>query len=198
VRQKNRTATKEIPMRWNRPNNLAPVRVVALPAVFLMLVTACKDEPDAAGPLTAPHAQAPQASLGAIPTDGILELVTGREAAWALKDPAAYAAAFAADLRFINPLGVLFSGRDAFRVLHVALFNGPFAGSTLALSVREIQFLTGTVAIVYLDLSITGYAFPPPGTTPSSDGVLRARVTWVVEKQSGAWQIVFMQNTSQS
>jgi hypothetical protein len=70
-------------------------------------------------------------------------------------------------------------------------------GSTLALAVRDIEFLTGTAAIVYLDLSITGYAFLPPGLPASSDGVLRARVTWVVEKLRGEWQILFMQNTSQ-
>jgi uncharacterized protein (TIGR02246 family) len=96
-----------------------------------------------------------------------------------------------------NPSGALVFGQDAYRALHVVLFNGPFAGSTLGLAVREIQFLTGTVAIVYLDLSITGYAVVPPGVTPPSDGVLRARVTWVVEKRGGEWQILFMQNTSQ-
>jgi uncharacterized protein (TIGR02246 family) len=162
--------------------------------MLVLMTTACNDAPD---PVASFPIQADRIGLNAIPTDGILDLVSGREAAWAAKDPAAYAAAFAADLQFINPAGVLFSGRDAFRALHVGLFNGPFAGSTLTLQVRDVQFLTGTIAIVYLNLSITGYAFAPPGTNPPADGVLRARVTWVVEKQSGEWQIVFMQNTSQ-
>lgn len=169
----------------------------AIPLMLLVLGTACKDESGVTGPLAAAQPQVTPANVNAIPTDGILDLVSDRMAAWGAKDPAAYAAAFAADLQFINPAGVLFSGRDAFRALHVILFNGPFAGSTLTLGVRDIQFLTGTVAIVYLDLSLTGYAFPPPGTNPT-DGVLRARVTWVVEKRAGEWQIVFMQNTSQS
>ena len=65
------------------------------------------------------------------------------------------------------------------------LFNGPFAGSTLTLVVRDIQFLTGTIAIVYLDTSLTGYAFLPPGL-PSSGGVQRNRSTWVVEKRGGS------------
>jgi uncharacterized protein (TIGR02246 family) len=183
-------------MRRNYLTTLRTAGLAVIPGVLLLLTSACKDESDTTGPVAAPQTQAPQASLGAIPTDGILELVSGREAAWAAKDPAAYAAAFATDLHFINPAGVLFSGRDAFRALHVILFNGPFAGSTLTFAVREIQFLTGTVAIVYLDLSLTGYAFLPPGTIPHADGVLRARVTWVVEKANGEWQIVFMQNTS--
>lgn len=184
-------------MRRNQLITLRGATLAAMPAVLGMLATACQEQSGSTGPMAAAETHAPLAHLRAIPTDGILDLVSGRTTAWAAKDPAAYAAAFAADLQFINPAGVLFSGREAFRALHVILFNGPFAGSTLTLGVRDIQFLTGTVAIVYLDLSLTGYAFPPPGTNPT-DGVLRARVTWVVEKRAGEWQIVFMQNTSQS
>ena len=184
-------------MRSNLLTTLHATRLAAIPAVFLVLTTACQDQSGSTGPMAAAETHAPLAYLGAIPTDGILDLVNGRMAAWAAKDPAAYAAAFAADLQFINPAGVLFSGRDAFRALHVVLFNGPFAGSTLTLTVRDIQFLPGTVAIVYLDLLLTGFAFLPPGTNPQADGALHARVTWVVEKRSGEWQIVFMQNTSQ-
>jgi uncharacterized protein (TIGR02246 family) len=160
-------------------------------------ISACSKDGVASPPLAAPQTPNAQVSESGIPTDGILELVAGRTAAWAAKDPVAYASAFAPDLRFINPAGALVFGRDAYRAVHVFLFNGPFAGSTLALAVREIQFLTGTLAIVYLDLSITGYAFLPPGVSPPSDGVLRARVTWVVERRGGEWQILFMQNTNQ-
>jgi uncharacterized protein (TIGR02246 family) len=184
-------------MRMNHPTSLRAATVAATAILLLGGATACAEESDATGPLAAPTTQAPQVSQSAIPTDAILDIVSGRTAAWAAKDAAAYAAAFAADVRFINPVGVLVSGRDAFRALHVFLFNGPFAGSTLNLAVRDIQFLTGTVAIVYLDLSITGYAFLPPGVTPPNDGVLRSRVTWVVEKRRGEWQILFMQNTDQ-
>ena len=183
-------------MRKHQQTPLRAARFVALAIVSIASSTACADDTDATDPLTAPQTQAPQVSQSGIPTDAILEIVAGRTAAWAAKDPVAYASAFAPDVRFINPVGVLFFGRDAYRGVHVFLFNGPFAGSTLALAVREIQFLTGTIAIVYLDLSITGYAFLPPGVTAPSDGVLRARVTWVVEKRGGEWQIVFMQNTS--
>ena len=184
-------------MQWNCLTPLRAAHFAAIPAMLLVLATACEDGADATGAFAASRAEDSQSRLSAIPTDGILDIVSGREAAWQAKDAAAYAAAVAIDLHFINPAGALFSGRDAFRALHVFLFSGPFAGSTLAFAVRDVQFLTGTIAIVYLDLSITGYAFLPPGTIPPMDGVLRARVTWVVEKRSGAWQIVFIQNTSQ-
>jgi uncharacterized protein (TIGR02246 family) len=178
---------------------LATLRVAsfaALPALSLVLSTACNDESDVTGPLVARQPQAAEANLGAIPTDPILDIVSTLTAAWTAKDAAAYAAPYAVDLQFINPLGALISGRDAFRAQHVFLFNGPFAGSTLTLVVRDIQFLTGTIAIVYLDTSLTGYAFLPPGL-PSSGGVQRTRNTWVVEKRGGDWQIVFQQYTPQ-
>jgi uncharacterized protein (TIGR02246 family) len=123
-----------------------------------------------------------------------MDIVGAVTAAWAAKDAAAYAAPYAEDVRGIGPLGALLTGRDAFRAQHVFLFNGPFMGSTQTIDVREIQFLTGTIAIVYEDVSLTGYAFLPPGL-PSSGGVVRTRVTWVVEKRGGSWEIVFQQMT---
>ena len=184
-------------MRMNHPTPLRAASLTATGAILLLGSTACNEGSDAARPLAPPQSQASQVSQSAVPTGGILDVVGGRVAAWAVKDAAAFASTFAPDVRFINPTGVLISGRDAFRATHVFLFNGPFAGSTLGLAVRDIQFLTGTVAIVYLDLSITGYAFLPPGVSAPADGVLRARVTWVVEKVRGEWQIVFQQNTEQ-
>lgn len=184
-------------MRKNHPTTL---RAASFAAILIMSVagsSACSKDGVASRALAATQTPNAQVSEGGIPTDGILEIIAGRTAAWAAKDAAAYASAFAPDVRFINPAGALVFGRDAFRGVHVFLFNGPFAGSTLGLAVREIQFLTGTIAIVYLDLSITGYAFLPPGVTPPSDGVARARLTWAVEKRRGEWQILFAQITDQ-
>jgi uncharacterized protein (TIGR02246 family) len=184
-------------MRRNYFTALRAASFAAIPTTLLLVSAACNNEPTATDPRATIQPGAAVASLSGIPTDPILDIVNAATAAWASKDAAAYAAHFAVDAQLINPTGVLFSGREAIRNLHVFLFNGPFAGSTLTLAVRDIQFLTGTVAIVYLNLSITGYAFLPPGVAVPADGVVRARVTWVVEKQGGAWQIVFQQNTSQ-
>jgi uncharacterized protein (TIGR02246 family) len=168
----------------------------ALPALLVVLSAACNDDSEVTAPVAADQSQAPPANLGAIPTDPILDIVSALTAAWTAKDAAAYAAPYAVDLQFINPLGAVISGRDAYRALHASLFSGPFAGSTLTLVVRDIQFLTGTIAIVYLDTALTGYAFLPPGL-PSTGGVQRNRSTWVVEKRGGEWQIVFQQYTPQ-
>jgi uncharacterized protein (TIGR02246 family) len=176
--------------------HLRAVNLAALQALLLAVSTACTDVSDATGPVTGRETQAPTAELGAIPTNPILQIVSALTEAWTAKDATAYAAPYASDLQFINPLGALIAGRDAFRAQHAFLFNGPFAGSTLTLVVRDIQFLTGTIAIVYLDTSLSGYAFLPPGL-PSSGGVQRNRATWVVEKRGGEWQIVFQQYTPQ-
>lgn len=184
-------------MRMIHPTTLGRASLTAMAVLLLAGSTACTEESGATDPIAGLQPQTSQPSQSGIPTDGILDVVSGREEAWAAKNAAAYVSVFAPDVRFINPAGALVSGQDALRAVHVLLFNGPFAGSTLTLAVRDIQFLTGTVAIVYLDLSITGYAFLPPGVVVPSDGVARSRVTWVVEKRGGEWQIVFMQNTSQ-
>ena len=168
--------------------------VAAMPLLAL-LSSACSDRPDATGPIgVRPVEVSVQPVSKSISTDPILEIVSAVTAAWAAKDAAAYAAPYAEDVQAISPVGSLLTGRDAFRAQHVFLFNGPFVGSTQTIELRDIQFLTGTIAIVYQDVSLTGYAFLPPGL-PSSGGVVRNRVTWVVEKRGGSWQIVFQQMT---
>jgi uncharacterized protein (TIGR02246 family) len=167
-----------------------------MPLVVLALLSAaCSDRPDATAPVGAQPADvSARAVSGSISTDPILDIVSAVTAAWTAKDASAYAAPYAPDVQAISPVGSLLTGRDAFRAQHGILFNGPFAGSTQTIEVRDIQFLTGTIAIVYQDVSLTGYAFLPPGL-PSSGGVVRNRVTWVVEKREGRWEIVFQQMT---
>jgi len=170
-------------------------RVAAMPLVAAVLVSsACSDQPAATAPIgVRPEASAEPVSTS-ISTDPITDIVTAVTAAWTAKDASAYTAPYAEDVQVINPLGVSLTGREAFRAQHAFLFAGPFAGSTQSIAVRDIQFLTGTIAIVYQDVSLTGYASLPPGL-PSSGGVVRTRVTWVVEKRGGSWEIVFQQMT---
>jgi uncharacterized protein (TIGR02246 family) len=166
----------------------------AMPLVAL-LGLACSDTSNTAAPIAGREAEASAQRLSnSIPTDPILDIVQAVTAAWTANDAAAYTAPYAADVQVINPLGALSTGRDALRAQHAFLFGGPFAGSTQTIDVRDIQFLTGTVAIVLQEVSLTGYAFLPPGL-PSSGGVVRTRVTWVVEKRGGSWEIVFQQMT---
>ena len=183
-------------MRLVSAGTLRAASFAAMPLVALMS-SACGNQPDATAPVAVrPVEVSAQPVSSSISTEPILDIVTAVTAAWAAKDAAAYAAPYAVDVQAVSPRGDLIAGRDAFRAQHVFLYGGPFAGSTQTITVRDIQFLTGTIAIVHQDVSLTGYAFLPPGL-PSSGGVVRTRVTWVVEKRGGSWQIVFQQMTPQ-
>jgi uncharacterized protein (TIGR02246 family) len=169
--------------------------VLVLPVA--LLVPACDHAQDTVAPGYA-LAGAPQASLGSLPgqTNDIMDLVSDLTAAWTAKDAAAYAAPYASDVHVVNPVGGLIDGREAFQAQHAFLFSGPFAGSTQTIAVRDIRFLTGTIALVLQDVTLTDYAFLPPGL-PSTNGVVRTRVTWVVVKRGGKWEIVLQQMTPQ-
>ena len=181
-------------MRLLSAGTLRTASFAAIPLVAV-LSSACGDEPNAPAPVGARSVEVPaQPVSSSISTEPIMDIVTAVTAAWAAKDAAAYAAPYAEDVQAVSPRGDLIAGRDAFRAQHVFLFGGPFAGSTQTIAVRDIQFLTGTIAIVYQDVTLTGYAFLPPGL-PSSGGVVQTRVTWVVEKRGGSWEIVFQQMT---
>jgi uncharacterized protein (TIGR02246 family) len=171
-----------------------------LNAIFilpLLVLAACADGD---GPLeagaSAQAVAAPQASVQQLRsgTAAIMDIVDAAMAAWSAKDASAYAALYSDDLVMINPLGAVLSGRAAFEATHVFLFNGPFAGSTQTINVTGINFLTGTIALVYQDVTLTGYAFLPPGL-PSHNGAVNVRVTWVVTKRGGTWEIVSQQMT---
>jgi uncharacterized protein (TIGR02246 family) len=128
-------------------------------------------------------------------TAQIEALETAWSAAWEAKDAAAFAANYAEDAEFINPIGGILAGRAAIGAQHTLLFNGPFAQSTQTVEVRRIEFLTGSIAIVFLDMTFSGFAGLPGGLQPTEPGVLRGRLTWVVMKNGGEWQIVSQQMT---
>lgn len=181
-------------MRLVSARSSRAARVAAMPLVAVVLLISACDRPDATAPIGDPPVSVSAQPLSSISTEPIMDLVSAATAAWTAKDASAYAAVYAEGLQAVSPRGDLIAGRDAFRAQHVFLFGGPFAGSTQTIEVRDIQFLTGTIAIVYQDVTLTGYAFLPPGL-PSSGGAVRTRVTWVVEKREGRWEIVFQQMT---
>ena len=185
---------KEISMRLVSSRTSRAASLAAMPVVVL-LSSACGDQPGATAPVAVRSVEvSAQPVSNSISTDPITDIVAAVTAAWTAKDASAYAAPYAADVQAVSPRGDLLAGRDVFRAQHVFLFGGPFAGSTQTIAVRDVRFLTGTIAIVAQDVTLTGYAFLPPGL-PSSGGVVRTRVTWVVEKRAGQWEIVFQQMT---
>lgn len=158
-----------------------------------ILVAACDETPAAL-----PSDEEASVSTSAVATGQtrhIEALVLAGEAAWAAKDPAAYAALFAENAEFISPLGTYLHGREAIRAQHVLLYNGPFLGSTLDIQVGRVAFLTGTIAVVDLSHTLTDYRFLAPGLYETEPGIFRVLVRWVVEKRGKVWQVVAHQMT---
>jgi uncharacterized protein (TIGR02246 family) len=172
-------------------------RLNAMLILPMVVLAACSEgdrafEPNAsAQAVAAPQASVQQLRSG---TAAIMDIVDAAMASWNAKDASAYAALYSADLVMINPLGAVLNGRAAFEATHVFLFNGPFAGSTQTINVTGVNFLTGTLAIVYQDVTLAGYAFLPPGL-PSQNDAVNVRVTWVVTKRGGNWEIISQQMT---
>lgn len=171
--------------------------------LLTVLVAACNDAPTT--PAFTEAAGTSEARLGTSPSGQIVELEaleSAWETAWEEKDAAAFAALYAEDAEFINPAGGILPGRDAIARQHSLLFDpslcptcGGFATSTLIVDARRIEFLTGTIAIVFLDMTFAGFAGLPGGLRATEPGVLRGRITWVAEKLGGEWQIVSQQMT---
>jgi uncharacterized protein (TIGR02246 family) len=169
--------------------------IVRLTVVLVAVGAACSDGTVATtDPLPPNHASA---AIGASSnqTDAIADLVAAATAAWTAKDAAAYAALYSEDVEFIGPLAGILSGRDAVRQQHAFLFSGPFAGSTQTITVRRVQFLTGTIAIVDQNVALTGYA-SSGALRPTEPGVVRTIVRWVIEKRGGTWEIIAQQMTA--
>lgn len=169
-------------------------------ASLVLITAACDDAPRALGPsetLTGEAATYAEANpAGKIA--GIEDLIGAQSAAWADKDAAAYAATYTEDGQFINPLGAVIAGRAAVQAAHTFLFNpvnGPFRASTSSWSVRDVVFLSGTVALVTLDVTLTGFSALPPGLPAVEPGVVRTRVTWIAVRQQDRWAILFQQMT---
>ena len=149
-----------------------------------LVIAGCSEGPSAV-PAKAPSNQAAYVIGGTSADQRIDDITAALNAAWAAKDAAAYAAPFAEDAEVITPLGGILSGRAAIEARHAFLFGGPLASSTQIVSVRRVQFLTGTIAIVDVDAVVTTGAV-----------VSRSLVRWVLTKREGVWEIAAQQSTT--
>lgn len=168
-------------------------------AVAVLLLAACADSPDATGPVGATDTgTAAFAATANGQTEGVLALIAAQDAAWAAKDAAAYADTYTADAEVINPVGGILIGRDVIRSQHAFLFNpvsGFFRVSVSTWTLRSLTFLTGTIALVKLDVTLANISMLPPGLPAVEPGVVKTRVTWIAVKQGRTWRIMHQQMT---
>lgn len=127
---------------------------------------------------------------------GIVDLLDRWTDAWAAGDAVAFGAVYATNADFVNPLGAVLEGRAAIQATHTFLFGALFAGSQQTWELRRLVALGGNVALVDLNVELSGFQGTPPGLTVWPDNVVRTRSRMTVARNAGKWEIQSQQLTA--
>jgi uncharacterized protein (TIGR02246 family) len=146
-------------------------------------------------------------------SEAVDQLLEELVAAWNAGDARAYGARFCPDATFTNTDGSVDLGRDEL-VRHAGdAFQGILAGTKLSLAVRKLRLVRPDVAVVDLDLRISGVPVSPPAASdgpasdgpasdgPASDGPggdVRTSLMLVLLEEDDRWQITAHHNVMQS
>jgi hypothetical protein len=84
----------------------------------------------------------------------------------------------------------------AITALSTTIVTFALPGTTRESTIRNLTFLTGTVAVLDIEARVTGFTSPPPGVVPGQPGVIRALEKNILLKRSGQWSIVQHQQTA--
>lgn len=115
--------------------------------------------------------------------------------AWNAGDARAYGARFRPDATITNTDGTVDFGRDEFVRHAEEAFQGVLAGTKLSLAVRRLRLVRPDVAVVDLDLRISGMPVPPgAGNGP---GEMRTSLMLVLVVEEDRWQITAQHNVPQ-
>jgi uncharacterized protein (TIGR02246 family) len=118
--------------------------------------------------------------------------------AWNAGDARAYGARYHSDGTFTNVDGTLDLGRDELVRRHEEVLRGSLAGTQLSLAVRKLRLVRPDVAVVDLDLHISGTPVPPPGASNGSVGAVRTSLMLVLVEEDDRWWITAHHNVLQS
>ena len=114
---------------------------------------------------------------------------------WNDRDGEAYGEAYWPDAELVDPTGTIWTGRAEISAMHVGLWQGPARDTRVTANVRRVEALTPTIAIVDLDVHVTGFSPPPPGAQCDAEGGVRTRLKHVIQKRDSEWKILASQNT---
>ena len=167
--------------------------VVAL--LLASSAAACSDGPVDVGAIDAASASA-QTSVTGSPRDiaAIQEIVNSLDANWGV-DAVAFAANYAG-AEWVGPNGRILTDSAAITGVYSFLFSTVFAGTTRESIIRNITFLTGTIAVLDIDARGTGFTALPPGVVPWQPGIVRALERNILIKRAGEWRIILHQQTA--
>ena len=139
-----------------------------------------------------------EAKVSGSPGDraAIQDIVTTFDEAWTAGDPVTYAAQYADVAEWVGPTGLVLTDPAAITNLYTTLFTFVFPNTTRQSTIRNLTFLTGTIAVLDIDARGTGFQSLPPGIIPWQPGIIRALEKNILLKRSGEWRIVRHQQTS--
>jgi uncharacterized protein (TIGR02246 family) len=127
----------------------------------------------------------------------IQQLLCEQADAWNRGDAQAYGARYLADGTFTNVNGSFYVGREAFRRRHEEGFRGIYQGTSLALTTRELRFIRPDVAVVDIDVGLSGLQ-GAPGVQKGPDGALHTGLLIVLVKERGSWWMTAYHNVWRS
>ena len=102
----------------------------------------------------------------------IRQILDSEVTTWNKGDTDGYSRHFAADGTFTNIRGMFFTGHQAFRDRHEAIFKNEFRGTSLKQEIVSLRFIGPDVAIAETLTWVSGFpnAEPPPGTQVDAKG----------------------------
>jgi len=112
--------------------------------------------------------------------EAIQQIVTTFDQAWG-SDPVTYAAQYGSVIDWVGPTGLVLNDPAAITALYTFLFTNVFGGTTRISTIRNLTFLTGTLAVLDIDTEVVGLA--------------HALEKNVLIKRAGEWRILLHQQT---
>lgn len=122
-------------------------------------------------------------------------MITRFVESWNNADGAAYGEGYWPDAELVDPTGAIWKGREAIAQMHIDLWNGPFKGSRVKGTLRNIRRLGPHYMIVDINLALGGVEQLPPGAATDAKGVVHTHLKHIIEKRDGVWRIISAQNT---
>ena len=112
--------------------------------------------------------------------EAIQQIVTTFDQTWG-SDPVTYAAQYGSVIDWVGPTGTILNDPAAITALYTFLFTNVFGGTTRVSTIRNLTFLSGTVAVLDIDTMVVGRG--------------HALEKNVLIKRAGEWRILLHQQT---
>ncbi len=165
--------------------------------VFLLaavLTVACTDSSPTAPPLDAPT----DPLVLSRETGEMARIVADFDATWTAGNFPTYATQFMGDegWEWVGPTGIIHTDSAAITGFYKTIFTIVFPGTTRNSTIRNLTFLSGTLAVLDVDTRITGFTSLPPTIVPWQPGTVRALEKNILLKRDGEWRIIRHQQTS--